>query len=1266
MPDLIRAVLGATIVVLGGSGLAGVSGAAESAPADTQEQVWEGRLATGPGTTLRSVLHVTTSETGVRTALLDSPDQSVSGMRVNTIALDDRRLTFDVQLISGKFEGKLNAAGTRAEGRWLQGAANLPLNLARRGIAASVISPDGEAEFQSLFNGRDLTGWNSVGAGGERAVWSVEEGNIVTSGRRKCWLTTDRDYDDFELRLEYRVFERANSGVLIRGTLLCIDPKQAGMEIQIADDESFPNLPPLHSTGAIYDVVPRSRHATRPPGEWNAMRIVANGSWITVVVNGVQVVDADLREYKQQYAFIPSMERSGGRIGLQSWDGRVEFRNVAVRPLSGRERSNGAARPPRPMLVLESGGHTGSAGCVFTPDGREVISVSADSTIRFWSVETGQTTRILRPLLTPGGRVGPGALSPDGKMLAVMRAGIVPTENWLYLIALPEGRVTSAFRAGAGLCRSLRFSPDGERLVWTLDAIACVYLVGTRVLERDLRGHKAAIHGLAFSPDGRLLATSSGDETARIWNLETGETQSILEDKERRCFTLNSISIAADGRTIGTTSWGDQVRLWNLDGTLRERIPFVAGVACFTADPNRLLLCSEKSSFVIDITNGKRSPAFTLHKNAVWGCSLSPDGKFAATAGAAGDNLFIWNTADGKIVHHLIGKGRPIWGVGWSRDGHRIAWGHSGGWSTFGKEHPLEKTFDLRTLSLEGRPDEPFERFRKSQGSHSLRLDGMHGTVTLVQGGADGPTIRADNMGGVGAFTFVPDGRVALSNTTLQSLEVFDARTGKPSIKFNVASSFRELSVSPDDQFLLSGSSDEIVRIWSLDRADPVLSLFFAGDDWVAWTPEGYYAASPGGEQLMGWQVNNGSFAMGSFYPASQFRKTLYRPDVIKRLLGAGSLEKALAEADAAAGQRSQRTDVAQAIPPNVAITSPARSKVQLNLKTLNVEAVARSVGTNPVTEMRLLLDGRPLPNAIKTVRSPVLGEVRANWTVEVFPGSQRLTVQASSAVSKGVSEPLDVAGVGDDSKATGRLYLLVVGINDYLFLGKRFKLDSTVPDARSIHQSFQNLSRPLFRSVESRLLLDGQATRANVLASLQWLKQSTRPGDKAVVFYAGHGDNQITGQFYILPVDAKLDDFRGTGISDDDLKKSIGELPCSTVLMLDACYSGSFDQKKRKTRSLAQPSDALAGSMVNDYGLAILCAANNIQEAIEDNGHGLFTQALTQGLAGEADFDKDGVVELYELLPFVKSRVTKLSAGDQVPRVGIPQSIESFPMSKP
>ena len=68
------------------------------------------------------------------------------------------------------------------------------------------------------------------------------------------------------------------------------------------------------------------------------------------------------------------------------------------------------------------------------------------------------------------------------------------------------------------------------------------------------------------------------------------------------------------------------------------------------------------------------------------------------------------------------------------------------------------------------------------------------------------------------------------------------------------------------------------LRIWDPNRDQPLLNLFFAGSEWIAWTPEGYYACSPGGEGLMGWHLDNGPDKLGTFAPAAQFREKFYRP----------------------------------------------------------------------------------------------------------------------------------------------------------------------------------------------------------------------------------------------------------------------------------------------------------------------------------------------------------------------------------------------------
>jgi hypothetical protein len=78
-------------------------------------------------------------------------------------------------------------------------------------------------------------------------------------------------------------------------------------------------------------VVPPEKDATKPPGEWNTFQITAKGRHVTVVLNGTKIVDANLDDYKNRAQEHPGLLRERGHLGLQSHDGRVEFRNLYVK-----------------------------------------------------------------------------------------------------------------------------------------------------------------------------------------------------------------------------------------------------------------------------------------------------------------------------------------------------------------------------------------------------------------------------------------------------------------------------------------------------------------------------------------------------------------------------------------------------------------------------------------------------------------------------------------------------------------------------------------------------------------------------------------------------------------------------------------------------------------------------------------------------------------------------------------------------------------------
>src|SRR5262249_22416210 len=125
--------------------------------------------------------------------------------------------------------------------------------------------------FTALFNGKDLTGWKVHG--GKLASWGADKGVLFVKGGGGGWLMTEKEYADFELRLEFKVPKGGNSGVALRSPLKG-DPAYTGMEIQILDDDSYKGkLKEGQHTGSIYGVVPPKKVATRPVGEGNRYRI---------------------------------------------------------------------------------------------------------------------------------------------------------------------------------------------------------------------------------------------------------------------------------------------------------------------------------------------------------------------------------------------------------------------------------------------------------------------------------------------------------------------------------------------------------------------------------------------------------------------------------------------------------------------------------------------------------------------------------------------------------------------------------------------------------------------------------------------------------------------------------------------------------------------------------------------------------------------------------------------------------------------------------
>jgi hypothetical protein len=522
---------------------------------------------------------------------------------------------------------------------------------------------------------------------------------------------------------------------------------------------------------------------------------------------------------------------------------------------------------------------------------------------------------------------------------------------------------------------------------------------------------------------------------------------------------------------------------------------------------------------------------------------------------------------------------------------------------------------------------------------------------------------------GIFGLTLLSDGRAVATRWIGMGLYDFrepgqDTFLGFP-MGVNTTTS---VSTAPGNPYVLVGNNSGILHVMPQDRLKgemghipPLLSLCLAGTEWIAWTPEGYYAASPGGERLMGWQVNNGADQLANFYPAAQFRKTFYRPDVIKRLLATNSLEKALAQANQERGTSTPKITVAQALPPRVRLVRPEPTATKLTTPRLTVQAEATDPA-HPIASLQLLLDGRPLQT--RQIQPPRPGEITASWDIDVPAGRHRLAVKAVNDVSQALSDEVEVTygPEGGATAAKGTLYVLAIGVNAY---PGRLKLDAAVPDAQALTKAFRQHSRPLFQDVNVKLVLDQNATRRNILSELDALQREAKPGDVVVVFYAGHGDSKLTGELHLVPVDADLKNLAGTGVSGETLRAKLGNLPCTTLVILDACYSGSFSAGKKKG-ALPTGADKLVREFMYDDMLVVMCGAAKDQEAGEEQGHGYFTRALVEGLSGQAPKDEAGLIDLDALQLYVGRRVKKLSDGDQVPTIHRPSTVSNIPLARP
>ncbi len=181
-----------------------------------------------------------------------------------------------------------------------------------------------KGEWIDLFNGKDLSGWQNAREPEVDSGWTVEDG-AMTNKEGANDIATKELYKDFVLRLEYKTVKGGNSGVFLRGRT----------EVQVFDSYGK-EQPSLEDNGAIYGQFVPKVNASKPAGEWNSLKARYSGNILSVYLNG-QLIHDKIQLDTVSGGALPGGVTDPGPIRLQGDHGKVWYRNLQIRPITGKK-----------------------------------------------------------------------------------------------------------------------------------------------------------------------------------------------------------------------------------------------------------------------------------------------------------------------------------------------------------------------------------------------------------------------------------------------------------------------------------------------------------------------------------------------------------------------------------------------------------------------------------------------------------------------------------------------------------------------------------------------------------------------------------------------------------------------------------------------------------------------------------------------------------------------------------------------------------------